>query len=799
MLSIGQSQYAGSPELEVVFTGEWHGSHGVSAIRISYPADAVDTQYQWSFGDGTAGVGRSVTHTYGSEGYFVVELTYTSESGGIYRAVTGVLVSSATSVDYPVQVWENVDAEDGRLLDRLEVSLSPGTTFSEAVSLFASLPVSIISWCERTGFFEVMIEAGTQSTTIRNELATLPDVLAVGDACILYDVVYQDVPDELYHEQLGHGLNTLRSEKGRSQIGSHAVTVAVIDTGYDTDHPEFQGLSIDAIVIPSSATIEDEDGHGTEVLGVIAARHGNGWITGLAPASAEFVCAKVDDTAASLAKGIRAAVDTGADVINVSKGGYFDVLSLKSACEYAASAGCLVIAGAGNDGRNALMYPAAYGSVLPVGGTTVTDGRSMSSNYHAEAVYAPYILYTTHMGGDAVTAAGTSIAAPAVASLAACILATDPTLSAEDVRAIIELTSDPVAFAGIGRVNFHRAIVRAKDGVTLGPDPLPGQVRQLVAEATAYGTVLEWANPPDPDFVGTRIYRSPITANRDPLHLIATESATGDAHRFVDSPLAEGVHYGYYIFAVDSTGLMSAVYDDAYATGVAHGLQPDGGTVTDRTIPFSWPALGDAIGYVFEVRLNTDFGVMDSNVILTDAFGSHFTEFPLDLAWYKPASIGKRLYWGVRPVYGGSSSDAILGKWSGPASFVYDPWPLPVRDIIMEIDVTPNPLVADGTSTAQVTARVLDAGGNPIANQQVRFINWPRYFLGGIWPGGGFKPITNLETTFTNSEGYAYVTYYAPASLDRFIDPPGVTLGVYYNVDGGGNPYVSTMLELRSP
>ena len=99
-----------------------------------------------------------------------------------------------------------------------------------------------------------------------------------------------EVSDSLYDQQ--SYLDYLNLSDTWNVSKGENITVAIIDTGIDTDHPEFTGriselsynASEDKVVKDYGLeVIEDEAGHGTQVAGVLAAGMGNDGITGIAP------------------------------------------------------------------------------------------------------------------------------------------------------------------------------------------------------------------------------------------------------------------------------------------------------------------------------------------------------------------------------------------------------------------------------------------------------------------------------------------------------------------------------------
>lgn len=171
--------------------------------------------------------------------------------------------------------------------------------------------------------------------------------------------------------------------------GGLGVTVAVLDTGVAytnrgrfrrspdfTPHQFVRGYDF----VSGSPYPVDHNGHGTHVAGTIAEATGNGFgLTGLAY-GARIVPVRVLDSqgegdASVIARGVRFAVQRGAEVINLSLEFTSDVTAsdipeLLDALRYAHRHGVTVVGAAGNEGHAAIAYPARARNVIAVGATT---------------------------------------------------------------------------------------------------------------------------------------------------------------------------------------------------------------------------------------------------------------------------------------------------------------------------------------------------------------------------------------------------------------------------------------------
>ena len=245
------------------------------------------------------------------------------------------------------------------------------------------------------------------------------------------------------------------------------VTVAVVDSGVDanpqfgdrvTVGPDLAGATFGA---PAGA---DCVGHGTSVASIIAAAPVAGIsFAGVAPQAA-ILSVKITNSdtfpGQVAAQAIRAAVNLGANVINLSLATTVSTPALQAAVEFAQARNVVVVAAAGNDsagGATGPFYPAAYPGVLSVGAIG-PDGSlaSFSDTRTPVSVTAPGIGVTSAYPGTFPAAYnpgdnGTSFAAAFVSGVAALVRAYHPDLDEAQVVARITATADGPAGPGTGR------------------------------------------------------------------------------------------------------------------------------------------------------------------------------------------------------------------------------------------------------------------------------------------------------------------------------------------------------------
>nr|WP_206323335.1 type VII secretion-associated serine protease mycosin [Streptomyces sp. HNM0574] len=271
------------------------------------------------------------------------------------------------------------------------------------------------------------------------------------------------------------GLKEIHAPDAWKTTKGKGITVAVLDTGVDTEHPDLKDNTLpDKDFVRMGAEKGDRPWarHGTSMAGIIAGHgHGKGGrlgVLGVAP-EAKILPVRVllEDTdperrtarhqrSGALAEGIRYAADQGADVINMSLGD--DSRSAHpdpredAAVRYALRKGAVVVASAGNGGEKGdhVSYPAAYPGVIAVAAVDRNGSRApFSTRRWYATVAAP--------GKDVLIADpdrtyyegwGTSAASAFVSGSVALVRAAHPDLSPAQVKELIADTAQNTPAGG---------------------------------------------------------------------------------------------------------------------------------------------------------------------------------------------------------------------------------------------------------------------------------------------------------------------------------------------------------------
>ena len=257
--------------------------------------------------------------------------------------------------------------------------------------------------------------------------------------------------------------------------GSSGVTIAILDTGVDSTHPDLASKIVPGWnFYDNNSDTSDVYGHGTAVAGSAAAASNNGlgvaavaWNCTLMPIRISALNGNASTSA--MASGLTWAADHGARVANIS----YKVSTsstVSSAARYFQSHGGVVAIAAGND--STFYSTADNPDVITVSATTSSDALASWSNTgnHIDLASPGTSIYTTNRGGGYGSWSGTSFSSPIVAGVAALVISANPSLTASQIQDILKQSADDLGTAGWdaqygwGRVNAARAVSLALGG-----------------------------------------------------------------------------------------------------------------------------------------------------------------------------------------------------------------------------------------------------------------------------------------------------------------------------------------------
>jgi len=305
----------------------------------------------------------------------------------------------------------------------------------------------------------------------------------------------------------------LREQLQTASLTGRGVKVAILSTGIDATHPDFE----DCIVAKkdfSGEGIEDDNGTGTLLASIVAGSGtaSEGLYRGWAP-EADLYIAKVvgvggagtwDDVIA----GIRWAVEQGVDIVLIDVGaasGCDGSDELSQEADAAVEASLVVVVPAGNSGPEAGTVSAPGCARLPitVGAAelnTVADfssrGPTLDGRVKPDLLFSGYSVGAQAIGTKAgpevapgyVEVTGSSISAAHAAGAIALLLQADPDLAPVEVKDLLMETATDLGFEantqGAGLADIEKALTHVGDRDT-GLQPLTGNELVQVTKDSA--------------------------------------------------------------------------------------------------------------------------------------------------------------------------------------------------------------------------------------------------------------------------------------------------------------------------
>ena len=393
----------------------------------------------------------------------------------------------------------------------------------------------------------------------------------------------------------------------QSGITGDNESIAIIDTGIDSDSPEFAGrISSASRSVAGNGTFEAEDDHGTNVALVAAAALNNEGVVGIAY-NADIIALRADEPGScnaqtdavldgcqffdsAIARGVDAAIAAGASVINLSLGGSAPTTTLRQAISRAAQAGIVIVVAAGNDGDSTEADldpnnpdPFAQG-LLQAGGANVIIVGSVGENRQisafsnragsfgeaflaarGERVCCVYengeLLVEVIDGENFVTVfSGTSFAAPQVSGAVALLAQAFPNLTGAEIVELLLDTADDAgpggtdATYGRGILNIGRAFSPQGSTSLAGTSQVVPLAGDLFVASPAMGDAFERTSA---EALLTDKYDRPYTVafagrQQSALPRRALANALGNDYRSLSGTAGSHVSMAVTIGAVDA-------------------------------------------------------------------------------------------------------------------------------------------------------------------------------------------------------------------------------------------------------
>jgi subtilisin family serine protease len=366
----------------------------------------------------------------------------------------------------------------GLVKGHILVQPRPGLPDAEFAKALAPHGGYVVGQITNLGVYVVALPAAASEAAVANLLSRNPHIkFAEPDAVV--EPVF--APSDPYYGNEWHLFTIGASSAWDRSLGT-GVTVAILDSGIDATHPDFQGQLVSGWnFYDNNSSTADVYGHGTEVAGVIGAIGNNGiGVAGVAW-GAKLMPIRVTDTSGNgyismLASGLTYAADHGARVANMS----FAVQSystIQTAAQYLRNKGGVACNSAGNYGTLDSTPPTD--SLVSVSATDSTDTLASWSSYGPYVdVSAPGVgIWTTTLGGGYAAPSGTSFSSPLTCGVIALMMAANPALAPSQIVGLLESTAVDLGtpgydyYYGYGRINAAAAVLAAAQAT--GADTQP--------------------------------------------------------------------------------------------------------------------------------------------------------------------------------------------------------------------------------------------------------------------------------------------------------------------------------------
>lgn len=400
----------------------------------------------------------------------------------------------------PIASDDVVDSEDGDVLiagDRLNILLekkNENTMLEWAKAFKKAYPgadYAVKYYNKDLYLLQIKVPKAERATVMKELKSKLKDF----DFDVYEEPVYQvqEVPNDpaLKNRDESWYIDDINAKEAwEISQGSEDIIIAVIDNGFDLNHPEFEGK----IVSPYNALTRNSNvrpikaegqlgAHGTHVAGLAAANANNGLgISGIAPNCKLMPIQAAHDNpkgylvSTAILEGVLYAIKNGADVINLSLGksptaqykrkseaeqlnyisntGKYEEALWKRIFQKAEENNCTIVFSAGNDNIISGFDPRKRSeNIFLVSATDINDEKVGFSNYgrypdlkrYYSTVSAPgKSIYSSYPNASFGYKDGTSMSAPIVAGAVALLKSVNPTLRTKELIDILQKTGREV-------------------------------------------------------------------------------------------------------------------------------------------------------------------------------------------------------------------------------------------------------------------------------------------------------------------------------------------------------------------
>lgn len=307
---------------------------------------------------------------------------------GLLLAASGVL---AAKNDAPARYLIQYHPGQGEALKAL-ITAQGGSVAFDYAALIDGLAADLSPEARRA------VRSSGLATTIEEDTVRELHVLP-GGFPLVFDEFVGWGPDRIQADVLWSAAANLGAAADGAAAPSLAsapvtgfgVVVGVLDSGIDYQHPDLaanildlrgDGAIRDFLDGDADPTDSAGNGHGSSVASVIASVDNNVGVIGVAPQAwiSPYRVCNVNCPLSAIIGGLVQATVDGVDVINMSFGGPAGFNLEASAVQAANARGVVLVASAGNESSQKPSFPAAYGTVIAVGATSLGDAPASFTN-----------------------------------------------------------------------------------------------------------------------------------------------------------------------------------------------------------------------------------------------------------------------------------------------------------------------------------------------------------------------------------------------------------------------------------
>jgi subtilisin family serine protease len=391
------------------------------------------------------------------------------------------------------------------------------------------------------------------------------------------------VPNDPQYASAWH-LPKISTPTAWDQTQGTGVTIAILDTGVDTTHPDLVPQLVPGWnFYDGNDNVADVYGHGTAVAGVAAAAGNNGLGVASVSFRSKIMPMRVTDAqgygySSLMANALTTAADAGAKVANISFLGVSGSATVSSAAQYMRNKGGVVVIAGGN--TNSLRTDPVSSVFTAVAATDSADARASFSSWGDYIdVAAPGVsLLTTTRGGGYGGFSGTSASSPVVAGVYALMLSARPGTMPTALDNALYATALDLGTTGFdqqfgnGRVNAAAAVARVQQSTTTDTQAPTATIVRPIAGAKVSGFVPVDVSASD----NLAVARVELLVNGA---VVATDTVAPYAVTFDSSAYEDGKQLALQARAVDAAG--NAGTSSTVSVTVANDTNPPVVTITN--------------------------------------------------------------------------------------------------------------------------------------------------------------------------------------------------------------------------